>query len=84
MGWHVRYNDRGLKHELVSSEFATREEALECAWTLAQEENDITAIEGPDEELVAMEDIEAWFDERAATPVDETIPSKDLSAANDE
>jgi hypothetical protein len=66
MGWHVRYIDRSLKHELLSPEFATRDEALESAWILAQEENDISAIEGPDEELVSMEEIGAWFDSRAS------------------
>jgi hypothetical protein len=66
MGWHVRYIDRSLKHELLSPEFATRDEAFERAWTLAQEENDISAIEGPDEELVGMEEIGAWFDRRAS------------------
>jgi hypothetical protein len=66
MGWHVRYTDRSLKHELLSPEFATRDEAFEAAWTLAQEKNDISAIEGPDEELVSMEEISAWFDRRAS------------------
>src|ERR1035437_10114827 len=66
MGWHVRYIDRSLKHELLSLEFATRDEAFESAWTLAQEENDISAIEGPDEELVSIEEISAWFDRRAS------------------
>jgi hypothetical protein len=66
MGWHVRYFDRSLKHELLSPEFATRDEAFESAWTIAQEENDISAIEGPDEELVPMEEMAAWFDKRAS------------------
>jgi hypothetical protein len=85
MGWHVRYIDRSLKHELLSPEFATRDEAFEHAWTLAQQENDISAIEGPDEELVSMEEIGAWFERRSsrentidAAPVDE------LNAGNDE
>ena len=43
MGWHVRYIDRSLKHELLSLEVTTRDEAFESAWTLAQEENDIVA-----------------------------------------
>jgi hypothetical protein len=46
--------------------FATRDEAFERAWTLAQGENDISAIEGPDEELVSTEEIDAWFDRRAS------------------
>jgi hypothetical protein len=66
MSWHVRYIDRSLKHELLSPEFATKEEALESAWDIAQGENDISAIEGPDEELVSMEEIAAWFDRRAS------------------
>jgi hypothetical protein len=66
MSWHVRYFDRTLKHELLSPEFTTRDEAFESAWTLAQEENDISAIEGPDEELVPREEIAAWFDRRAS------------------
>ena len=66
MGWHVRYIDRSLKHELLSPEFATRDEAFDSAWTLAQQENDITAIEGPDEELVSIEEIGAWFDRRSS------------------
>jgi hypothetical protein len=74
MGWHVRYIDRSLKHELLSPEFATREEAFESAWTLAQQENDITAVEGPDEELVSMEAIGAWFDGRSSR--EKTIGAK--------
>ena len=66
MSWHVRYFDRTLKHEVLSSEFATKEAALEHAWQLAQEENDIEAIEGPDEELVTLEEIGSWFDQRAS------------------
>jgi hypothetical protein len=65
MGWHVRYFDRALKHEVMSREWATEDEALEDAWTLAQQDGlEITAIEGPDEELVPMEEIQAWFDKR--------------------
>ncbi|HLH12595.1 MAG TPA: hypothetical protein VKV77_12050 [Methylovirgula sp.] len=66
MGWHVRYFDEDLKHEMLSREFATEEEALEDAWNLAQQPGkEITAIEGPDEEPLPMEDIQAWFDKRA-------------------
>jgi hypothetical protein len=65
MGWHVRYVDLALKHEMLSPEYATEEEALEEAWKLAQQDgNEITAVEGPDEELVPMEDIQAWFEKR--------------------
>jgi hypothetical protein len=66
MGWHVRYIDHDLNHEMLSPEWATEEEALEVAWNLAQQDGkEITAIEGPDEEIVPMEDIQAWFDKRA-------------------
>jgi hypothetical protein len=74
MGWHVRYIDRALKHEMLSREWATKEGALEDAWQLAQQEGiDITSIEGPDEELVAAEEIGAWFDKRAL--LDDADPS---------
>jgi hypothetical protein len=63
MSWHVRYFDRTLKHEVLSSEFASKEDALEHAWQLAEGENDIEAIEGPDEELVTVEEIGSWFDQ---------------------
>jgi hypothetical protein len=66
MGWIVRYIDDELKHEMVSGEFATEEEALEEAWNLAQGENEILAIEGPDDESVPMLEIEAWFESRSA------------------
>jgi hypothetical protein len=65
MGWHVRYIDQALKHELLSQEWATEEEALEDAWNLAQQDGiEITAVEGPDEETVPMDDVQAWFDHR--------------------
>jgi hypothetical protein len=66
MGWFVRYIDDELKHEMVSREFATEEEALEEAWNLAQGENEIVGIDGPDEEAVPMLEIEAWFEQRSA------------------
>ncbi len=67
MGWHVRYVDLGLKHELLSREWPSEEEALEEAWKLAQQgDKEITAIEGPDEEPIPMEDVQAWFDKRTA------------------
>ena len=69
MGWHVRYIDRDLKHEMLSREWATEEEALEDAWNLAQQESkEVTAVEGPDEETVPMEEIQAWFDKRSPEP----------------
>jgi hypothetical protein len=73
MGWFVRYIDDELKHEMVSRELATEEEALEEAWQLAQGDNEVIAIDGPDEESVPMVEIEAWFENRSTT--DETGPS---------
>ena len=64
MGWFVRYIDDELKHEMVSREFATEEEALEEAWQLAQGDNEIEGIDGPDDEAVPMLEIEAWFEKR--------------------
>jgi hypothetical protein len=65
MGWFVRYIDDELKHEMVSRELATEEEAL--AWQLAQGDNEIVGIDGPDEESVPMLEIEAWFEQRSAS-----------------
>ena len=48
MGWFVRYIDDELKHEMVSRELATEEEALEEAWNLAQGDNEVIGIDGPD------------------------------------
>jgi hypothetical protein len=67
MGWFVRYIDDDLKHEMLSRELATEEEALEEAWNLAQGDNEVIAIEGPDEESVPMVEIEAWFEQRSAS-----------------
>jgi len=67
MGWFVRYIDDELKHELVSRELATEEEALEEAWNLAQGDNEVIGIDGPDEESVPLVEIEAWFENRSAT-----------------
>ena len=67
MGWYVRYIDDELKHEMVSRELATEDEALEEAWNLAQGDNEVIAIDGPDEESVPMVEIEAWFENRSAT-----------------
>jgi hypothetical protein len=73
MGWYVRYIDDELKHELVSRELATEEEALEEAWQLAQGDNEVLGIDGPDDESVPLVEIEAWFENRSATG--ETGPS---------
>jgi hypothetical protein len=73
MGWFVRYIDDELKHEMVSRELATEEEALEEAWNLAQGDNELLGIDGPDEESVPLVEIEAWFENRSATG--ETGPS---------
>ena len=67
MGWFVRYIDDELKHEMVSRELATEEEALEEAWQLAQGDNEVVGIDGPDEESVALVEIEAWFEQRSAS-----------------
>ena len=67
MGWFVRYIDDELKHEMVSRELATEEEALEEAWQLAQGDNELLGIDGPDEESVPLVEIEAWFETRSAT-----------------
>jgi len=67
MAWIVRYIDDELKHEMLSRELATEEEALEEAWMLAQGQNEITAIEGPDDASVPMLEIEAWFEQRSAS-----------------
>jgi len=67
MGWFVRYIDDELKHEMVSRELATEEEALEEAWNLAQGDNEVLGIDGPDEESVPLVEIEAWFENRSAT-----------------
>ena len=67
MGWFVRYIDDELKHEIMSRELATEEEALEEAWNLAQGDNEVVGIDGPDNEAVPMVEIEAWFEQRSAT-----------------
>ena len=70
MGWHVRYIDRELKHELLSPELPTREDAFEAAWGIAHGPHDILALEGPDEETVSVEEIGSWFDRRQADLVE--------------
>lgn len=73
-GWFVRYIDDELKHEMLSRELENEEEALEEAWQLAQGENEIVGIDGPDDQAVPLEEIEAWFESRSRR--DETgLPS---------
>jgi len=67
MGWFVRYIDDELKHEMLSRELASEEEALEEAWQLAQGDNELLGIDGPDEESVPLVEIEAWFEQRSAS-----------------
>ena len=67
MGWFVRYIDDELKHEMLSRELATEDEALEEAWQLAQGDNEVLGIDGPDEEFVPLVEIEAWFENRSTT-----------------
>jgi hypothetical protein len=67
MGWYVRYIDDELKHEMVSRELATEKEAFEEAWNLAQGDNEVIAIDGPDEESIPMVEIEASFENCSAT-----------------
>lgn len=65
MSWHVRFFSPSLQQELLSPELATKEEAMREAWTLAEQGEDITAVEGPDGELVSAEEIEVWAEDRA-------------------
>ena len=82
MSWHVRYIDNSLKHELLSPELASREAAFEAAWALAQDdENEIVALEGPDEITVTIEEINSWFDRQ---PERTTLAPDKLNASNDE
>jgi hypothetical protein len=67
MGWFVRYIDDELRHEMVSHELATKDAALEEAWNLAQGDNEVVGIDGPNEESVPMVEIEAWFEQRSAS-----------------
>jgi hypothetical protein len=67
MGWFVRYIDDELKHEMLSRELASEEEALEEAWQLAQGDNEIIGIDGPGEESLPLEEIEAWFESRSSS-----------------
>ena len=66
MTWHVRFFSPALQQEMLSAEMATKEEAMREAWTLADQGEDITAVEGPDGELVSSDEIETWAETRAA------------------
>jgi hypothetical protein len=49
---------------MLSREWSTEDEALEEAWNLAQEDSQVTAIEEPDEDIVTLDEILAWFEKR--------------------
>ncbi|WP_158811027.1 hypothetical protein [Beijerinckia sp. L45] len=66
MAWHVRFFSPTLKHDMMSPELASEEDAFEEAWRLAQDGEDITAIEGPDGEIASADEVDLWFRERAA------------------
>jgi hypothetical protein len=68
MAWHVRFYSPSLKHELLSPELETEDEALEAAWQLAQSGEDITAVEGPDGEIASVDEVDLWFREHRQTP----------------
>ena len=65
MSWHVRFFSPSLQQDLLSPELATKEEAMREAWTLAEQGEDVTAVEGPDGGLVSTEEIEVWAQENA-------------------
>lgn len=64
MSWHVRYFNTSLRVELQSLELMSEQDALAAAWELAQDGAHITAIEGPDGEIVGPDEIDVWFKER--------------------
>ena len=68
MSWHVRFFSPSLEQDVMSSELASEAAALEEAWKLAQNGEAVTAIEGPDGELVSAEEIEDWFRKRELEP----------------
>ena len=70
MGWHVRFFSQSLKQELISPEMESEEAALAKAWTLAQNGEDVTAIEGPDGERVPGGKIDMWFREHGKPAAD--------------
>jgi hypothetical protein len=61
--WRVRYFSTSLRHEMQSRDFATESEALAAAYDIAQDDGEITAIEGPDGEIIGTDEIEVWFRE---------------------
>jgi hypothetical protein len=63
MTWRVRYFSPSLQHEMQSPDFPTEGEALAAAWDIAQDDGEITAIEGPDGEIAGTDEIEVWFRE---------------------
>ena len=67
MSWHVRYFSPALKHDMMSPELATEEEALQEAWRLAESGEDITSIEGPDGEIASSDEVELWFRDHGLT-----------------
>ena len=64
MAWHVRYFSPSLNQQMLSDEKVSEQEALEAAWALAQNGEEVVSIEGPDGEIASSEDIEIWFRER--------------------
>ena len=55
------------RRRIEARELATEKEAFEEAWNLTQGDNEVIAIDGPDEESIPMVEIEAWFENRSAT-----------------
>ena len=76
MAWHVRFYSPSLKHELLSPELATEDEAFEAAWQLAQSGEDITSIEGPDGEIASADEVDLWFREHRQAPSPALKPEK--------
>ena len=70
MAWHVRFFSPTLKHEMLSSELPSENDALEEAWSLAERGEDVTAVEGPEGQVVSVDEIELWFRERRRPPAD--------------
>ena len=68
MSWHVRFFSPSLNQDMLSTEFASEDEAFDEAWRLAESGEAVRAIEGPDGEVASAEEIELWFSERDRTP----------------
>lgn len=64
IAWHVRFFSPSLKHEMLSPELATEEDAFEEAWKLAENGEAVTAVEGPDGEIGSTDEVDLWFRER--------------------